>query len=98
MRQFTEDRRRLKELILYISQESASDPDYGWTALNKILFFSDFLAYAKFGKPITGTEYMREKHGPVPRPLRAGKQSPVQELTRAGDLRLDAKPLKEQLP
>lgn len=89
-RNFTEDRRKLKELILYISQESASDPNYGSTALNKILFFSDFLTYAKFGNPITGAEYMREKHGPVPRAVRAGARSPIKELERAGDLRLEA--------
>jgi hypothetical protein len=44
MRQFKEDRRQLKELILYISQQCAADPNYGSTHLYKTLFFADFLA------------------------------------------------------
>jgi hypothetical protein len=89
MRHFEEDRRKLKELILYISQQCASDPNYGSTHLSKLLFFADFLAYAKFGNPITGAEYMRERHGPVPRPVKMGEQSPLRELIREGALRRD---------
>lgn len=88
MQQFTEDRRKLRELILFISREAASDPNYGSTHLNKFLFYADFLAYAKFGKPITGTEYYKEQRGPVPRAVRLGWKSPISELRRAGDLRL----------
>jgi hypothetical protein len=88
MRQFPENRRKLKELILYISRECASHPDYGSTHLNKILFFADFLAYAKFGEPITGAEYMKERRGPVPRAVRLGYKSPISELRREGALRL----------
>ena len=91
MRHFQEDRRKFEELILYISQQYASDPLYGTTRLNKVLYFADFLAYAKFGNPITGAEYIREKRGPVPRPMRA----PARVLTQmkgAGKLRLDETP------
>lgn len=91
MRRFTEDRQKLKELILYISQQEKSDPEYGSTLLNKLLFFSDFLAYAKFGKPITGVEYMRELHGPVPRPVRVPSVV-LTEMMKAGELRLDKIP------
>jgi len=97
MRHFTEDRRKLQELILYISQQCASDENYGSTILNKILFFADFLAYAKFGQPITGTEYIREEHGPVPRPIRDGYNNPVNELIRAGDMRRVEKPLPRNM-
>jgi hypothetical protein len=82
MRQFKEDRRKLKELILYISQQCASDPNYGSTHLYKTLFFADFLAYAKFGNPITGDEYKRELHGPVGRTVRRVRR----EMVSAGDL------------
>ena len=82
MRQFKEDRQKLKELILYISQECASDPNYGSTHLYKTLFFADFLAYAKFGNPITGAEYRREEHGPVGRTVRRVRQ----EMVSAGEL------------
>ena len=97
LRHFTEDRRKLRELILYISREARSHPDYGSTHLNKLLFFADFLAYAKFGEPITGAEYIREKHGPVPRPVRMGARSPVRELIKAGDLRLQSTALPRNM-
>lgn len=61
---------RLKELILYIAKESEGDPNFGATKLNKLLFFADFLAYLNLGKPITGQEYMRIDHGPVPRRMK----------------------------
>src|SRR5687767_13243323 len=82
MRRFPEDRRKLAELILYISQRFAADPSYGSTHLYKTLFFADFLAYAKFGQPITGDEYERERHGPVGRAVRGVRR----ELVNAGDI------------
>lgn len=69
MRKFKQDRQKFKELILYISERSATDPNYGATKLNKLLFLSDFWAYAELGSPITGVEYMRLPNGPAPRPL-----------------------------
>ena len=69
VRSFPEDRQKLKELILYISERSQDDPHYGGVKLNKLLFFADFYAYARLGKPITGAEYMREKFGPIPKRL-----------------------------
>jgi hypothetical protein len=62
-----EDEARFFELILYICQKCATDPKFGATKLNKILYFSDFLAYAQLGKPITGFEYQRLVNGPAPR-------------------------------
>ncbi len=69
MLKFKQNTKKFKELILYISEQSATDPNYGATKLNKILFLSDFWAYAQFGEPITGAEYMRLPNGPAPRPL-----------------------------
>jgi hypothetical protein len=60
---------RLRELILYISQRSSDDPRFGATKLNKILYFSDFIAYRELGEPMTGTEYQRLAWGPAPRAL-----------------------------
>src|SRR5260370_23975101 len=60
---------RFRELVLYICEKCATDPKFGATKLNKILYFSDFLAYGNFGEPITGFEYQREKNGPVPKRL-----------------------------
>jgi len=65
-----ETRERLRELILYISDRSAFDPNFGRTKLNKILYFADFVSFRERGKPITGAKYMRWEHGPMPRHLK----------------------------
>jgi hypothetical protein len=57
---------KLKELILFIAANSETDVDFGATKLNKILYYSDFLAYRIWGQSITGEEYRRLAHGPVP--------------------------------
>jgi len=69
---------RLKELILYISERCAGHLKFGATKLNKILYFSDFLAYAHTGEPITGVEYMKLPNGPAPKKL-----VPIREQMRA---------------
>lgn len=61
----------MKALILYISQKCANDPTFDTPKLTKTMFFSDFLAYANFGKPITGSEYIKKQKGPVPRNMGA---------------------------
>lgn len=60
---------KLREMILYLAEKCRNDDTFGSTKLNKLLYFSDFLAYAHFGKPITGAEYMGLPQGPVPRSL-----------------------------
>jgi hypothetical protein len=80
------DERRLAELILYISKKSAHDPRFGAVKLNKILYFSDFLAFGTWGKSITDAEYQHLPNGPAPRrllPLR-------RELISQGDLALQS--------
>ena len=56
----------LKELALYIGSKCWLDAHYGVLKLNKILFYSDFHAFKKRGKPITGVEYKKYVHGPAP--------------------------------
>ena len=63
------DRERLKELILYLAKRSADDAYFGATKLNKLLFFSDFMAFGQLGAPITGATYQKLKWGPAPREL-----------------------------
>ena len=65
--EYSED--KLRELVLYIAGKSVEDPNYGATKLNKLLFFSDFLAYGLLGKAITGASYQRLPRGPAPREL-----------------------------
>ena len=55
--------------MLYIAARSGEDPDFGDTKLNKLLAFTDMLAYANLGHSITGAEYQRQPHGPLARPL-----------------------------
>ncbi len=65
----------LQELALYIAQKSIGDESFGATKLNKLLFYSDFLAFLNFGKSITGSDYFRLANGPAPRrwiPVRKG--------------------------
>lgn len=60
---------KFKELLLFICKRSEGDTPFGATKLNKLLFFSDFLAYRQFGKSITGHKYQKLKNGPAPRLL-----------------------------
>lgn len=61
--------RKLKNLVLYIAAKCADDKYFGTVKLNKILYFSDFLAYASLRAPITGVEYLALDAGPAPRPM-----------------------------
>lgn len=63
------DADKFKELVLYIAQKSVDDSTYGAVKLNKLLFFSDFLAYANLGESITGATYQKLQHGPCARAL-----------------------------
>lgn len=66
---------RLGELILYVADKCTGDRLFGAIKLNKILWWSDFLAYGQHGAPITGVEYQRLDRGPAPRrlvPIRDG--------------------------
>ncbi|MEA2354615.1 MAG: hypothetical protein QOD61_744 [Solirubrobacteraceae bacterium] len=75
---------RLGELILYVAWKSAGDRRFGDVKLNKLLFFSDFVAYAALGEPITGSVYQKLRHGPCPR-----RMVPVRnQLVRRGDVEL----------
>jgi hypothetical protein len=69
LRKWAENKVRYRELVLYICQKCATDLKFGATKLNKILYFSDFLAYAELGEPITGFEYQRLPNGPAPRKM-----------------------------
>lgn len=61
--------KKFRELVLYIAAKSESDPKFGATKLNKILFHADFGAFLESGAPITGAVYQRLPNGPAPRAL-----------------------------
>jgi uncharacterized phage-associated protein len=75
---------RFKELLLYVAKRSYGDERFGATKLNKLLFFSDFLAYAQLGRPITGATYQKLRFGPAPRELLPMER----ELSREGALKV----------
>lgn len=78
-------RKRLKEIILYVAEKSQGDERFGATKLNKILYYSDFMAYGLFGKSLTGALYQRIPRGPAPKAL-----VPVRdELVQAGDAHIE---------
>ncbi len=58
--------RKFEELILFICKRSMADPKFGATKLNKILFYSDFLAFLELGEAITWHHYQRLDNGPAP--------------------------------
>lgn len=57
---------RLWELVIYIAKISEGDKKFGKVKLAKILYFADFESYKRYGKPITGSRYIRWDLGPVP--------------------------------
>ena len=63
------NRDKFKELIVYIAGRCEKHSAFGATKLNKILFYSDFIAYKNLGHAITGAEYFALERGPAPKPL-----------------------------
>ncbi|MBV9759142.1 MAG: SocA family protein [Acidobacteriaceae bacterium] len=49
-----------------MSEACLDDPTFSRTKLLKILFFSDFEAFGRYGKPITGMPYKKLPYGPAP--------------------------------
>jgi hypothetical protein len=90
LKRWTENETRYRELVLYICQKSATDPKFGATKINKILYFSDFLAYATLGEPITGFEYQRLPNGPAPRRMLPMRD----EMEKRRDLGFQIVPLR----
>lgn len=85
---------KFRELILYISQKCADAPSFGATKLNKILFYSDFEAFYRFGEPITGAPYRRLKNGPAPKALLPARR----QLEAEGALRLQKPDNYDEMP
>ena len=61
---------KFKALVHYVCDQCVGCPErLGATKLNKILWFSDVLAYVSLGEAITGEEYIKRQFGPVPRTI-----------------------------
>jgi hypothetical protein len=85
---------KLQELIIYISKELKDDTHFGSIKLNKILFYSDMIAFGMTGKSITGVEYLKRPFGPAPRGIKYIQH----QMEVNGDIRIDPQPVlvKEQ--
>ncbi|MGH7135031.1 MAG: type II toxin-antitoxin system antitoxin SocA domain-containing protein [Pirellulales bacterium] len=69
-------------MILYICRCSEGDAKFGATKLNKLLFYSDFLAYRQLGHAITSQPYKRMRNGPVPRAI----GSLLKQMRKGGEI------------
>ena len=88
---------KLKELIIFISDNCVNDPTFGATKLNKILYYSDFQHYARYGVPITGLAYQSLPKGPAPRrmrPIRDQLEKEHQIIIKKEEVLIDGKQQK----
>lgn len=60
---------RLRQMILYVATRSGDAKRFGRIKLNKILWKSDFDAFAARGIPVTGCAYQRLRLGPAPKAM-----------------------------
>jgi hypothetical protein len=76
---------RLKQMILYIAERCATAERFGLIKLNKILWKSDFDAFAARGVPVTGRDYQRLELGPAPKEI----PRVYSDLLRDGAIRVE---------
>jgi uncharacterized phage-associated protein len=63
------DAKKFNELIVYIAKRLGPEAALGRVKLAKLLMWSDFGGFQRFGKPITGATYEKWEHGHLPREL-----------------------------
>lgn len=61
---------KIKELMLYVAEQTETDETVGSTKLNKILYFAELSHMRRTGEPITGAEYQKQPQGPTLRHMR----------------------------
>jgi hypothetical protein len=61
-------------LIHYICARCENPTELGSTKLNKILWYSDIIAFLKFGTAITDSVYIRNQFGPIPKDIKQARQ------------------------
>lgn len=59
------DDKKFVELLLLIAHLSQDDPGFGYTKLNKLAFYADFLAFGRLRSAITWQPYRKLKWGPA---------------------------------
>ena len=84
---------RFKQLVLYISDQCLEDPTFSKLKLLKILFYSDFESFGRYGAPITGVAYRKLPFGPAP----AAFKRIETEMLKEGLIRVVQKRVYDQL-
>lgn len=73
------DREKLKAAIVFISSHPSVE-SLGLTKMYKLIYFSDAAHLREYGKSITGSEYVKYQHGPVP----SRGEKCIKQLKRSG--------------
>lgn len=61
------DREKFKDAMHYVAARAGARPGFGATKLYKVLWFAEARTFVLYKRPLTNAEFIREKHGPVPR-------------------------------
>ena len=66
---------KFEEAVHYICSTCTEEDRLGAVKLNKILYYSDMLHYAKTGASITGATYAKRQRGPAPKQIRPAMEN-----------------------
>ncbi len=80
----TYDPTKFVELVVHIAEQLHDDCAGGATKLNKILFFVEFSHLRRHHQVISGCEFQKFPHGPVPRQMAAVRR----QLIESGSAKL----------
>ena len=73
--------RKLEELIVHLGSHSKV-ANLGLTKLWKLIYFVDARALRELGEPVTGSDFIKYEHGPVP----SRGEKHLRRMTRSGEL------------
>jgi uncharacterized phage-associated protein len=73
--------RKLEELIVHLGSHSGVT-NLGLTKLWKLIYFVDARALRELGEPVTGSEFIKYEHGPVP----SRGEKHLRRMTRNGEV------------
>ena len=72
--------KKFVDTVHYVCNKADDPSVLGAIKLNKVLWYSDVLQYMVTGQPITGEQYVKRQHGPVPRHILGA----LDELVKSG--------------
>jgi len=84
---------KLKQSFLYVISRYDDKETLGITKICKLLYFADFNYYKKNNIAITGTDYLRWEHGPLP----SGIYEVISELKDEGKISITDRELNDEI-